>query len=113
MLKKYLGQSKYDDILNIIWCDICDYCPAYDPNLKYAGRGNSSKFTITGFLVPELGINEVFYIHDCMYFLTTLGITGYSKELSDSLMKDLMEIEGFKYISKLYYYVVKYLVKLK
>lgn len=107
LLSKYYGKSKWsNDVLNVIWYDIETLKDPYNKNISYAGRGDSRKFSISELLVPELGINHVFYIHDRMYELADKKICGYTKEFADSFMDNLMELEGFIILDDIYYWFV-------
>ena len=118
IVKNYISRY-YDDeeimkdcnwsrsVLMVIEYDINKYCKPMDDDISYAGRGNSREFSFSEWLVPELGVNNIFYIHDCMYELWLLGISGYSKEFADDLMDNLMEMEGFVIMDDVYHLFVE------
>lgn len=109
VLKEYWDKTpNYSkSVLKITESDIDKYCnDPYDPTIKYAGRLDSRVFTITGLLVPEFDMNEIFYVHDRMYELAKKKIVGYTKEFADLLMRDLMIAAGHPILAEIYYFAV-------
>ncbi len=109
ILECYYGKIdhfKSQSVLEVIEQDINDLNDPYDPLIRYAGRGDSRTFHLSEWLVPEFEYNEIFYIHDKMYDLWKRGVIGYSKELADDLMYELLEYEEFVF-TEIYYLAVK------
>lgn len=78
--------------------DIISIFGSYNPKVKYAGRGDSRKWTLTGWLVPEPFDNFIFYCHDGFYKLieTMPNIYGDFKPSADNIMELMMEIANDK-----------------
>jgi hypothetical protein len=79
--------------------DILKYCEPYDPEVSYAGRGDSRSFHLTEILVPEVFDNWIYYKHDKMYELIDLAADGnaplfyeFIKDTADDMMYEEMEI---------------------
>ena len=111
LLLPYYNKTPWNnDVLYMIWKDIEELCDPYDSNISYGGRGDSRKFSISEWLVPEFteANNKIFYIHDKMYELWKKGVLGYSKSFADKLMYRMLKIEGFFFAYPYYLAVVAF-----
>jgi hypothetical protein len=92
--------------------DIVQFFGEYNPKVKYAGRGDSRKWTLTGWLIPEPFDNFIYYVHDGFYKLTETmpSIYGCDKEKIDLIMEEMMEIKANRptLIPELYYRFVRW-----
>lgn len=82
----------------------------YDPEIKYAGRGDSddANESISSKIVPELYDNFIYYVHDGFYHLIkyTYGY-GFFKPKADKIMKLMMQKKGAKILDDIYYFFVR------
>ena len=92
--------------------DIIEHFGYYDPNVTYAGRGDSREFSISEKIVPELYDNFIYYVHDAFYKLTKVlrSIYVFFKEKADIIMKKMMEIKvgRFSVMPSIFHFFVKY-----
>ncbi len=98
--------------------DIMWYSELYDPNVNYAGRGDSREFNITEKIVPELYDNFIFFVHDRFYDLIYKAnhkhrfVAYYQvfKPRADRIMKDMMEIKAKRptILPEIYHFFVKW-----
>ncbi len=92
--------------------DIIQFFGEYNPKVKYAGRGDSRKWTLTGWLVPEPFDNFIFYVHDGFYKLIKDYELVYEcfKPRADEIMEEMMKIKANRpsLLPDLYYRFVRW-----
>lgn len=88
--------------------DIICYFGYYDPNIKYAGRGDSSKPNLSEKLIPEPYDNFIYYVHDGFYELIKKRKDYHLfKDRADNIMEEMMNIKAkCKLLPKLYRFFV-------
>lgn len=98
-------------VWNMYKRDIVSVFGTYNPRVKYAGRGDSRKWTLTGWLVPEPFDNFIFYVHDGFYKLIDAmpNIYGCFKEKADKIMDEMMEIKANRptFLPEIYHLFVR------
>lgn len=98
------------NVWNMYKNDIIREFGYYNPKVKYAGRGDSRKWTLSGWLVPEPFDNFIFYVHDAFYKLVESD-SSYNllKEKSDKIMENMMEIKANRptILPEIYHFFVK------
>ena len=111
LLKKYWDSKHVDKlVLKMIEEDVAKFCnDPFDSSVTYGGRGDSRKFSISEFLVPEFTdeVNLICYFHDRIYDLANNKVRNfYTKRYADKVFYKLLKAEGFK-LAWLYYINVR------